>query len=412
MATSASMVLMGYEFLRSTSNSLFKSVYGAEGLPLVMALLPVALIPTLAGYNRLLVRMGAKNTLLSCLVGSGVGIFLCYLGIRAGMGWATGALCLIRDVYVVLLIEQHWSFINSILKQGEAKRFNGLVMTIASVGGIAGGALLHLLAERLGTLSLVLAPALLVVPSLWIVGTCYRRCGHEIGEPMVREHHGSLWKAMQQLFRTNAVLPALFLMVILSQAYSTMIDLGFQGCLLQAYPDIDRQSSVSGLFYSLSNGLSLVLQLLVTPWLLTRFSPTRIHLYIPALHIGLIAWCVFMPGIWSLGTALLVYKGVDYSLFRGAKEVLYVPLSFAVRYQAKECIDILGYRGSKSGFSTLIFLARVVGLGSMSPFLFSCFGVMALGGWFQAAIRLNRSKEGVGETAYGPEGTQLVPQKV
>ena len=45
-----------------------------------------------------------------------------------------------------------------------------------------------------------------------------------------------------------------------------------------------------------------------------------------------------------LALAFFLFKAFDYSIFRAAKEVLYVPLSFDERYRAKEIIDVLGYR--------------------------------------------------------------------
>src|SRR3989338_5137049 len=111
MASSGSLVLLGYECLRSASNSLFKAEYGTVGLPLLMALLPFVILPALAGYNRLLVWVGAKRTLLFCHLISSLLILACYGAIQVGFRPATGVLCLIRDVYVVVLIEQHWSFL-------------------------------------------------------------------------------------------------------------------------------------------------------------------------------------------------------------------------------------------------------------------------------------------------------------
>jgi len=40
-------------------------------------------------------------------------------------------------------------------------------------------------------------------------------------------------------------------------------------------------------------------------------------------------------------------KPIDYSLFRAAKKILYIPFSFDVRYRAKEVIDVFGYRFGK-----------------------------------------------------------------
>ena len=49
-----------------------------------------------------------------------------------------------------------------------------------------------------------------------------------------------------------------------------------------------------------------------------------------------------------------MFKALDYSVFKAAKEILYIPLPFAARYRAKEVVDVFGYRLSKGGVSLLI----------------------------------------------------------
>ena len=401
MASSGSLVLLGYECLRSASNSLFKAQYGTGGLPFLMALLPFVILPALAGYNRLLTWVGAKHTLFLCHLIASILILACYGAIHAGFHSATGALCLIRDVYVVVLIEQHWSFLNSILKQEQAQRLNGLIMTISSVGAVIGGFLAHLLAERTGTLALVLAPGICALPSLGLIEAAYRGGKFTFQEKKGIKKQG-LWASVVPLFREHPVLPALLFMVTMSQTYGTLVDLGFQECLLRTYPSVDKQTAVSGLFFSLSNGMSLVFQLFLTPWLLTTYTPYRIHRIIPWLHLTCICLCIVAPGIWTLGAALLLFKAVDYSLFRGAKELLYIPLSFSVRFQAKECIDILGYRGSKSIASSFLFFAKKFWGFSFTPLSLSWLGAASLLGWMQASIWMRGTPV---------EETELVLQK-
>jgi ATP/ADP translocase len=47
-------------------------------------------------------------------------------------------------------------------------------------------------------------------------------------------------------------------------------------------------------------------------------------------------------------------KVFDYSLFRAAKEILYLPLSYAEKTEGKAVVDVLTYRVSKAGASLLL----------------------------------------------------------
>ena len=78
MALSAMFTLAGYEFIRSSSTVLFKSAYGAENLPLVMAVMPVVVFAGVALYSWFLSKLGPRRTLLVTSLGSAFTIFCCY----------------------------------------------------------------------------------------------------------------------------------------------------------------------------------------------------------------------------------------------------------------------------------------------------------------------------------------------
>ncbi|MDP6263795.1 MAG: hypothetical protein QGG98_00880, partial [Pseudomonadales bacterium] len=84
MGCSAFFTLAGYEFIRPPADVLFKTAYGADNLPMVMAVMPVVVFAGVAVYGRILSLLGPRRTLLVTTLGSGAAIFLCYLTIVAG----------------------------------------------------------------------------------------------------------------------------------------------------------------------------------------------------------------------------------------------------------------------------------------------------------------------------------------
>ena len=88
-----------------------------------------------------------------------------------------------------------------------------------------------------------------------------------------------------------------------------------------------------------------------------RFIPIRIlHPSIPLIHLIAGAVLTVAPSLRSAAAAFLLFKAFDYSLFRAAKEILYIPLSFDARYRAKQVIDSFGYRFAKGGSAGVITL--------------------------------------------------------
>ena len=82
-----------------------------------------------------------------------------------------------------------------------------------------------------------------------------------------------------------------------------------------------------------------------------------------------------------LATVLLIKVGskcFDYTLFRNAKEILYIPLSYQERTQGKSIVDMLTYRVAKGIASALLAGALATEL----PHVVNLLTLSLIGGWF------------------------------
>jgi AAA family ATP:ADP antiporter len=89
-------------------------------------------------------------------------------------------------------------------------------------------------------------------------------------------------------------------------------------------------------------------------------------LLIPLMLGGAIVAFVAAPAFLSMAVAKVVSKALDYSLFRAAKEMLYLPLSYAEQTQGKAVVDILTYRVAKGATSGLLLVLAMVGAPAMA----------------------------------------------
>ena len=383
MAVSAAFLLCGYEFIRSASNTLYKAAYGKERLPVVMALMPLGVLLVLYLYGRVLSRLGPRRTLLWSSLVSGVVIAASTLAVYMGSNLATGALYIFREAYVVLLIEQYWSFINSSLGEDDAKKLNGAITGVASLGAILGGLLVKVLAEPLGTAAMPFFAAAAMLPAALASDLGYKKVGEPEQEPQLggkRSHLG-----LRQ-FTASPLLVLILSLIVVTQVVSTGLGLRFQGILQDAIPHADRQTAFSGGFYAALNAVAAFLQFVVTPLLLRFVSVGAVHIAIPLIHVAACAALTASPSLATAGAAYMIFKGIDYSVFRAAKEILYIPLSFDARYRAKEVIDVFGYRFSKGGCSLLIVLGQRAGL-VFEP-LYSVVALVAAGVWLGLTLPL------------------------
>ncbi|MCH8296383.1 hypothetical protein IH992_35330 [Candidatus Poribacteria bacterium] len=359
IAAAASFLLCGYEFIRAVSDSLFIGAYGAKNLPWVMAAVFPGVYLMIYGYGRLLSRFGASHALLITSLLSIAVIVSAYLLILKGYLFATAIIYVFREAYIVLIIEQYWSFVNSTLSSEQARRLNGPFCGLASLGSITGGFLVGRLAESLGSQTLLLFTAGSLLPAAVCSYTAYALAGEP--QPSDAEKRGKLGHTGLKVFLRSRYLVFIALLILTTQVVSTVLDLRFKGFIEIAKPVADERTAFIGNFYGTLGIAAAVLQFIVAP-LLMRFAPLRmVHLGIPTVHFVTCAILIVAPSLWSAAGAFLIFKALDYSIFRAGKEIFYIPLSFDARFRAKQIIDSFGYRASKSGSAIIIALLGLTG---------------------------------------------------
>ena len=358
ISVAASFLLFGYEFIRAVSKSLFIDAYTAANLSRVMVAVPPSLLLFLYIYGRLLSWLGATRTLAVTAVLSGIFILGCYFALLGGIKFATVIIYLLREAYIVIIIEQFWSFVNSTLTSKQAKVINGPFCAIASTGAFVAGKLVNRWAETLGTKILLLFTAGSLIPAALFGILAYSLTGEP--KPSGAEEGGRRGHLGLKTFFSSKYLLILGLLIISTQVISTVLDLRFSGLVETEISNTDTRTAYFGNFYANLNLTAAILQLVIVPIALRFVSIRIIHIGIPVVHLlnGLVL--TLMPSLRAGARAFLTFKALDYSLFRAAKELFYMPLSYDERYRAKQIIDSFGYRFAKGGSAGVIELVRLV----------------------------------------------------
>jgi ATP/ADP translocase len=391
ISLSAGCVLAGYSAIRNASATLFKETYGANKLPLVMAVMPLGVLAILYLYALLLSAFGPRRTLWITTLGSGAVIALLYGAIRLEslhphMRLARAALVIVSDAYIALLIEQYWSFLNSTLTTSSAKKLNGPIMGVASIGAVAGAALASVTVSHLGTINMVLLAAAILVPAAILSDLAYQTAGEPRETPPSDQAQVAPRSALLafNLFARTPLLIAILIMVLATQVLATVLYLNYQSVLQAAIPQADPQTKWALEFESLMNLLAAFMQFIAAP-LLLRFLPIALILIaMPVVQVTAAAITFAHPSLRSAAAAYLIFKMFDYSLFKAAKETLYIPLSYDARYRAKEVIDVLGYRAAKGATSAALAISER--LGAIITRAYGPIAIAAAAVWALAAI--------------------------
>ena len=378
LGSAAFFALLGYEFARSSVNTLYKTAYGVETLPWMLAINPVGLLLMVALYQKSLKWFGARRTLLYTTYGSALLFALGFTMVHLGFAWVIPLLFILKSGYIVLLIEQYWSFINSIYSIETAKLLNGPIIGLSSIGAIAGGIGLHYLVERLGTPSMVLFTAISLIPAGYFSSKSFYLEKKEGSPRLIAEDRTDSWGL--RAFRSFPSLKWILLIVLATQVMAASLQLRFQTSLQLEIPDPDRQTGYSGLFFAYLNMGALFFQFVVSPVVMRVLHPAKTHFLIPLVHVAFGIIFLKDAGLFAAAASYMAFKCLDYSLFRVAKEILYIPMSFEARYRAKELIDVLGYRFGKGGMSAVFAALEGLGFSALSLYSWVTLGSALI--WF------------------------------
>ena len=288
-----------------------------------------------------------------------------------------------KDVHIVVLLEILWGRANSTFSRRTAKWAYGLFCAAGSIGGIAGGSFAAFWAEKIGTDSVLKISVGCLTLTTLAGGVLFRSVRGPLrtskGDPEFSLRNGLA------VLRSSKMLPLLLAMVLLSQVAITLIDYLYNGYMEETFLDRDERTAMMGMVYAGIDGLALVLQFL-SGLILLSIGVRRTLLLVPLLlgiGVGLSALSPVL--MWMVGVKV-ASKAMDYSLFRAAKEILYIPLSYPEQSQGKGLVDIVGYRSAKAGAAAIVLL--LTGAGAMVWVI----TLLVIGAWLVVAWLAGRQQ--------------------
>ena len=387
ISLSAACLVGGYEFARSAAASLFIDAFHSGPMVYAMSVVPVFMALIIYCYGRVLTRLGSLWTLQASLGFFAAAFFAAYLALCTGSKTAVAVFYVFAETYIVILVEQFWSFINSSLNQANAKMFNGPILGCASIGPILAGLFANRFASVWGSKMFVLLTSLSLVPTAVFSYAAYRLAGEP--RPSAAESGAGGGPLRLRLILEHKVLLFMALVIALSQFFATATNLRVYALVETAMPNKDVRTAYLAMLFARVNLLAFFMQFVITPLLLRRLRLSVVLIGIPVVHMIMAGLMLGIPALPVAAWSLIIFKGLDYSIFRASKELLYIPLSFDVRYRAKQVVDAFTYRFSKGAVAGGISLARMC-LGALPGWAFPAISLAAAGAWTAAAVPLGR----------------------
>lgn len=308
-------------------------------------------------------------------------VYMAFIACLLGFWWAFhasipgrgAAFFIFVAVFNLFAVMVFWSFMADVFSNAEAKNVYGFIGAGGTIGALCGPAITRLLVGPVGVANLLLVSAaflcicLLCILKLRQWALLRERHGQaEYDEKVI----GGSVLAGLRLVWADPLLRALGLLMFFGVGVGTLLYNEQAAIARQFYPSAEASTRYFSTIDWAVNALTIVVQLVLTRWLLRRYGVAPL-LLVPAAAI-LLGFAVLAASPLPLLVAMVqvATRAGEFSLAKPARETLYTRVDREARYKAKAVIDTAIYRGGDVTFvwvhkalaafgSQVVFLAGV-----------------------------------------------------
>jgi len=248
-----------------------------------------------------------------------------------------------------------WSFVASQVTTDAAKRGYGMIISITQLGTIGGSLLVANYSQKHG-LPLLIVIATLGIAMVPLIITLFTKINKKEKAPektmffRVDKPKTGFWEGLRLLIKTPYLM-GIFVITTGYEIIGTMLE--FQMNILghEVYPTKEAFAGFYARYGLFANGLALLFALMGTSFFLRKYGLRICLLLFPIATAFVITGTRLFPILPVVFIAMIILKGLSYSLNNPAKEILYIPTSRDVKFKAKGWIDIFGARSVKASGS-------------------------------------------------------------
>lgn len=337
-------VLFSYPFVRSSVGAIFYEHYTSSSFSFATFLSVVILFISIFLCNLVQKKYGVHRLLVFICSSTILGLAISFYFLNQGIKEFAFVLFAAKEIYIVLLVHLVLAYANSYYTLEQVKKLYGPLGAAGSIGGILGGILTSSFAKSFGTTPVFYISLL----SIMIIAFCFWFTDKKV---TIEEQNQIQKKSpLQSIGNIKKYVFLIALIIAISQWIIFLADLQFNIQFEQIIDSKDARTSYLASMFSVVNTITLVLQIIVIPYLLSAVSTKKVFYFLPLLYLILVisSSVLGMSSLLITAGVFVLMKASDYSLFTVAKEVMYHPLSAKQKYGTKYITDMFSYRLSKA----------------------------------------------------------------
>ena len=382
------LAMTSYNILKPITRSQFIAELGADNLPYVLFAAGVSIGVIMHFYTHAVRRVPRQHVVPVTQAAIVVLLVVFWALLRTGAVWVTVAFYVFGLILGILLISQFWTLANDIFDARQAKRLFGFIGGGASLGGALGAGITAVIVEEVGSEQLLLVSAVTLAACTGIVLLVLR--GHHVDDAAFEVYERGI--AGQEAIR------------LVSESRSLRILALAVGCAAAGAAVVDQQLSMAAEAMSGGGGgdsiaaflAEVTVYLSVAGFVVQVALISRIHravgigvalLLLPLGFSASAAVILATGALWAVAGARVIGTTLRYTLDKTTREVLFLPLSAALRHRVKPFIDVTMDRFAKA-VTALVLLVLVQPWGLGLDWRLLSYATLAITGlWVAVALR-------------------------
>jgi ATP:ADP antiporter, AAA family len=299
------------------------------------------------------------------------------------------------DLWTTLMVATFFAFLNDSFKPEAAKRLYSVVVLGGVAGGAFGAGVLRLFIDDLSydqwmwvCLGTTAAIAMVATAAGRIVNRGDGPGARSEAEAKATEESGPQGNAALEgarlVFRSRYLM-SIVVVLATYELVSSILDFQFTSAATN-YLSGNEIGEFFATTYTITNFVSLFVQIVITTWVMNHFSLTVALLFTPAVILLSSGAFLVVPALWLGGALSVSDNAFNYSINQSARETLYTPTTRDEKYKAKAFIDMFMQRFAKVVAVGLnLVVTMVLATSFFGVRLLSVFSIVLLVVWIAAA---------------------------
>jgi AAA family ATP:ADP antiporter len=303
-------------------------------------------------------------------------------------------------VFNVLLVSTFWSVMADVFSNEQGHRLFGPIAAGGTAGALLGPVLAGTLVGGIGVPGLLLVAAALIGVTIACVVGLNRSLGRGGGGAEVRDLPigGTTLAGLKSVARSR-YLSGIAGYIVLLTATATIAYFQ-QGWIVQrVLPDTESRTELFATLDLVTNGLTLLVQMLLTRALLRRVGVSWVLAILPVVTALGFSGLALAPLLPVFVLFQVSRRASDYGLARPAREILFTVVPREDKFKAKNVIDVVVYRASDAAFAWITLAMSLGGFGVVATSLVA-LPLCAL--WIASARALGRQERRIAQSKESP----------